>query len=312
MIEPAFKMALPNLVIAGAPKCGTSSLFGWLADHPQVCGARSKETFYLMDPGHPISRPEGTWHQHGLDGYRRWFDGQDRPGARVWLEATTHYLYQETAPRVLAALDPVPDIVFVLRRPADRVYSSFQYTRNNLAALRPDTTLAEYLALDADDSGNIVSGPRWRGSIPLWRSEVDLSCYARHLERWARLFPREKLHIVLLEDLTRDPRGTLQSLARSVGIDEGFYAEYPFVRRNESYQVRSHRLHELGWQISRRLPRMRLRTYLRDAYLRLATRKPSGLRDDDAAVLRDLDAFFVPHNERLAREFGVDLRAWER
>jgi hypothetical protein len=49
-------MSLPNLVIAGAPKCGTSSLFYWLADHPQACGSTVKETFYLMDEEHPLRR----------------------------------------------------------------------------------------------------------------------------------------------------------------------------------------------------------------------------------------------------------------
>jgi hypothetical protein len=66
-------MPLPNLIIGGAPKCGTSSLFQWLADHPEVCGSRVKEIFYLMDRDHPLLKAESNFHNHGLCGYESYF-----------------------------------------------------------------------------------------------------------------------------------------------------------------------------------------------------------------------------------------------
>src|SRR5689334_10681741 len=86
------RLTLPNLVIAGAPKCGTSSLYRWLADHPQAFGSAPKETFYLMDEGHPLLRKGSNFHTRGLAGYAEFFDGRNEE-ARVIFEATTHYLY---------------------------------------------------------------------------------------------------------------------------------------------------------------------------------------------------------------------------
>src|SRR5262249_17888741 len=125
-------MSLPNLIIAGAPKCGTGSLFKWLSDHPQVCGSRVKETFYLMDRGHPLLKYDSNFYTHGLDGYKAYFTHCNNC-RKIIVEATTHYIYQKTALEVLSCLETKPQIIFVLRKPSSRVYSSYQYTKNNLA-----------------------------------------------------------------------------------------------------------------------------------------------------------------------------------
>ena len=110
-------MTLPNLVIAGAPKCGTTSLFRWLADHPQVATSNVKETFFLMDRGHSMARKESNYHQHGLAAYESFF-ATCPADCSIVLEATTHYLYQETALDVLSTLPSEPQIIFVLRERA--------------------------------------------------------------------------------------------------------------------------------------------------------------------------------------------------
>src|SRR5881394_1202704 len=66
-------LCLPNAVIGGAPKCGTSSAFTWLLQHPQVCGSKPKETCYLLDADDPLCQPDANWHTHGLEGYAAYF-----------------------------------------------------------------------------------------------------------------------------------------------------------------------------------------------------------------------------------------------
>ncbi|MCP5333794.1 MAG: hypothetical protein H7A13_10650, partial [Pseudomonadales bacterium] len=51
---------LPNLIIAGAPKCGTTSLFDYLVQHPQVGGSSVKETCYVMDRGYPLFKAQSN------------------------------------------------------------------------------------------------------------------------------------------------------------------------------------------------------------------------------------------------------------
>lgn len=302
-------MTLPALVVAGAPKCGTSSFFTWLADHPQVCGSTVKEPFYLMDEDHPLARPEANYHRQGLDGYRAFFAPCGEPGVRA-AEGTTHYYYQETARRVLADLSPQPHVVFLLRSPAERIYSSFQYTRNNLSLIRAGTSFAEFLAIGSPGGDRVLADPHARPSLRLWSREVELSRYVEHLRPWTELFPREKLHVYLFEDLQRDPRALMRRAAADVGLDPAFYEAYAFPRRNESYAVRSQALQRFARRFARVLPGKGLRTALRGRYLRAMTRPQPPRTDEDRRLLAELADEFAPWNEQLAREFSVDLSAW--
>lgn len=309
-------MPLPDLVIAGAPKCGTSSLFRWLAAHPSVLGSTVKETNFLLDPGHPLLDPARNVHDHGLAAYASFFPGPDTladGGSRpLLLEGTTHYLYQRTAPRVLAGLERPPQVIFLLREPAERVYSSYRYTRNNLGVLRPQATFRDFVRLGEGGDVHAVTDPRWGGKVDIWRNDVAYSRYHEHLARWARVFPRERMHVLLAEELWRDPRALLCRLAAAVGIDPSFYDTFAFSRHNESYRVRSPALHRLARRAGAVLPRGGvLRGMLKKGYFGvLASGRPERT-DDDAAALRELRASYAPHNRRLADEWGLDLGAWE-
>jgi hypothetical protein len=132
---PVSAPALPNLVLAGVPKAGTSSLFALLATHPAICGSAPKETFYFVDADNPLRRPEANYQQHGLERYT--FFAHRSPRNSFLLEGTTHYLYQQTALNFFAQLQPQPHVVVILRKPSARILSSFRYTQNNLARLDP-------------------------------------------------------------------------------------------------------------------------------------------------------------------------------
>ena len=78
---------LPNWIIIGVPKASTSSLFRWLADHPQAAGSTQKETYYFVDPGTHMFRPECNIRDHGIAGYEGHF-AQCDAAAKVVVEAT--------------------------------------------------------------------------------------------------------------------------------------------------------------------------------------------------------------------------------
>lgn len=304
-------MRLPDLVIAGAPKCGTSSLFRWLAAHPRVRGSSVKETNFLLDRGHPLLDPARNVHDQGLAGYASFFPDADEDSRPLLMEGTTHYLYAQTAPRVLGSLDSPPHVVFLLREPAERVYSSFRYTRNNLGVLRPEATFRDFVALGEGGDVRAVTDPRWGGKVEIWRSDVAYGRYAEHLARWAQVFPRERMHVFLAEDLWRDPRALLRRLAQRVGIDPAFYDGFAFARHNESYRVKNATLHRLARRAGAVLPRGMLHAVLRRGYMGVLANGRPERTDDDAAALRELRAAYAPHNARLAREWGLDLGAWD-
>ena len=296
-------MPLPNAVIIGAPKCGTTSLFAWLSAHPEVGGATVKETFYLMDQTSCEFQPHANVHQHGLERYAACF--RSHRHHKVVLEATSGYLYQETARRVLADLPTAPRLIVVLRQPAHRLYSTYQYFPHHKAALDPQLSFTTFVEMVR------------RGAAELHGNEflydaIRHSQYVDYLERWRDACGAARLHLILFERLCQEPQVTMQRLAAWLHIDPVFYQDYTFQQFNESYRVKHHAIHKLIRRVVLPLAPPRLgRDFLRRLYVRLngdATRVTKTAQDN--ATLAQLETYFRPFNERLARAFGVDLTPW--
>ncbi len=303
-------MTLPNLVIAGAPKCGTSSLFNWLAGHPEACGSSVKETFYLMDEGHPLRRPNLNYQQHGLAGYEAYFKDCS-PGHRVMFEATTHYLYQQTALRVLSQLKPLPQIVFLLRKPSARVYSSFQYSKNNLANVGRDVSFARFISEVRSTPDSRLLDEYGGESAYVLKRDIAYSRYVDYISQWTERFGRRHITVLLFEDLKRDPRRFMQRLASRLGIDPAFYESYEFAVKNETVSIRNPSLHRKARKLHAVIPGGRVKKILKGAYLKAQSQgSGNGATPEDRESLKQLDRDFAPFNQKLAQELGLDLSAW--
>lgn len=298
---PTNSLRYPNLLIIGAPRCGTTSLHDWLIAHPRIDGAARKETFYLMDRGSFDFDRRHNVHDHGLAGYARLFSRCT--GADVRIESTTGYLYQQTALEVLGRLPGDPRFVVVLREPAARVLSTFHYYRGHKAQLPREFTFGRFV--EAIDSGDArVRGNEFLGAA------IEHSRYAHHLARWRERVGAQRLRIVLFEDLRRDARALVPDLARWCGVDPAFYDSYDWPHRNESYEVRFPLLHAAVMKTVLPLVRSeRVKRGLRAAYVRL-NGSASRCSEDERVVLAELRERFADDNARLAREWGLDLTAW--
>lgn len=297
---------LPNAVLAGAPKSGTSSLFRWLADHPEVCGSSVKETRFLLDPDDCLFQKNSNVHEHGLSGYERYFDGCDYGLAKVVLEATPAYLYQLTAPDVLSTLDTQPELLFVFRRPSERAYSQFRYLQGR-ARIDPRLDFRRFVELVREEDPRIPTHGHANFALAFGR-------YSDYLPAWLERFPLERFHFFLFEDLRHDPRSFVKAVAVRLGLEPSFYDDYAPPTENRSSRVRSTWLHRArrraGRHVSRRT-RERVKSVTAGAYS-LVNVESSGSRrtSDEADVLAELDAEFEPFNERLAELTGLDLTAW--
>lgn len=298
---------LPNVVIAGAPKCGTTSLFAWLAAHPEVCGSSVKEPCYLLDRDDPLFKVKSNFADHGLDGYRSYFDGCRGTGAKVVLEATPVYIYQRTAPEVLAGFDPVPQIVFLFRRPSERVYSHFTFLRNSHARIDSDMGFGDFVQLVSTADERV---PKYGHA----KDVIAHSRYVEHLPAWLERFPATHVHYFLFEDLRRDQRGFARMVAERLGIDPSFYDSYTFPRKNRTIRIRNQWVHRARRGIGARLPattRKRLKAATAGAYALVnVDRSPIRRTSEEEQVLAELDEEFEPYNHRLAEVTGLDLSAW--
>lgn len=302
-----------DFAIVGAPKAGTSSLYTWLNAHPQIQGSEPKETFFFMDDSHPLTarnraRGEVTVREVGLEGYERFFP--DPTNGRLRFEATTHHFYQETALMYFKAMTPPPLIVFVLRRPSDRIRSSFQFTQENLGMISRELTFDAYVdyLLDGKHS-NLDQYYLNPSSLHIAKCELELSRYVEWLERWETAVGNERLEIVLFEELKRSPRAVTGRLASRLGVDEAFWDGYDFNARNRSIWVRYQGLHRLARHWVRFLPVGTVKSALKRLYFRVQSRTATNIDTTSRGIAR-LDSYFAPWNRKMAKRFGLDLKAW--
>lgn len=299
-------MSYPNVVLAGAPKCGTTSVFEFLADHPDVCPSSVKETYFLIDEDYALYKPGCNVATQGLEGYSQFFTDCEGSAAKVYLEATPDYLYQDTPLKYLPELDPVPHVVFILRKPAERVYSMFQFARNNMAVIDAHMTFADFL----DNVRNPASGVL--KDRPLLRGAMAQSRYVRFIERWLQVLGRDRIHVFLFEDLVRDPRDFMKTLCEVLDLNPAFYEDYGSEKRNVTRKVRVQFLHRLKRHLRKLGSGVPGRRLASELYRHLNAAPASNTRsNEDTRLIEALGSEFIDDNRRLTQLLGIDLTCWQ-
>ena len=276
----------PNLVVAGAPKCGTSSLYFWLAAHPEVAASREKETFFWA-PDVNRFNTRCNHIQHGPEAYASLF--AHTAGAKVRFEATAPYIYYSEAWTGLSRLPEKPLVLFVLREPAARTQSQYLFELHRTK--RISATFSDYLK----DPHILNHGH-----------------YMRYLADWEANLGRDHLIIWQFEKVMHDPRSAMKSLAAQLGIDPGFYDDFDFAVRNETVAIRSKRLHRLGLRLQSMIP-LAVQDALLPIYLKLnGAGRPKASAELKAQTVA-LKSEFVASNRELARSFpeSIDLELWK-
>jgi hypothetical protein len=228
-------MTLPNLLIVGAEKCGTTALFAQLGAHPQVFMAVQKEPSYFLasDPLFVSQKMPGGEHPYvrTLAEYEALFDGTQSYVVRG--EASPCYLYSKVAPAKIHEAVPDAKIVIMLRNPAERAYSQFLY--NVRQGWEPEgQTFESALALEDE---RVAANEMWAFHY------VRRSRYCEQVRRYAELFG-DRVRVWLYDDYSRDPAGVLSELQVWLGIERGLPADL-HERHNPTSLHRSSLVHRL-------------------------------------------------------------------
>lgn len=207
-------MILPNFIVIGAAKAGTTALYWYLADHPQVFMSRLKETNYfafgLDAEGRLLySDPQQqSFPVKSLGEYQRLFE--DAGGAVAIGEASPIYLECPQAPARIRELIPASRIVCSLRHPVDRAYSAYlTYLRSHGRRLDPRRDL------NAD--------AEWARPDSHW---MRIGRYHEQLSRYFDAFPRDHIHTFLFDDLKANPLRVMQDLYRFLLVDPSFVPDF--------------------------------------------------------------------------------------
>ncbi|MGJ3230764.1 MAG: sulfotransferase family protein [Oceanicaulis sp.] len=292
---------VPTAVIVGFPKCGTSSLFDWLASHPDIGGSTPKETYFFVDPGTHMYNSKAHA-ANGLSGYREFFTAEAaaRP---VRLEATPSYVYSRTALELLPDLNPDMRFIFLVREPARQIYSLYQYFKNNWDWIATDMSFKTFLEHSRNGSH------AFKGN-ELAVHALENARYVDHLDRWRARVGRERMTILVMEEFMRDPVTGLHGLCTTLGVDPSFFDDFDFRSSNETYQVRRAWLQRFNIGVRSRLPKGLFYRGLRSVYRKLNTARPAGPDAAEADAVATLRQAYGAHNDALAERYGLDLSSW--
>jgi len=294
-------------LILGSAKCGTTSLYAYVDQHPDV---------FFSDPKEPIFFE--AHFDRGMDYYwETYFKGWR--GQPVVGEARTHNLVLPfVAERIRQGL-PDARLIAILRDPVDRAYSEWWH-RVSLGF----ETLSFEEAIEANeqriDAGMTFDGPEgaaaWYRGLQNKRDAktryglyLEQGYYARHIERFRALFPAPQLKILFFEDLSRDPEAVTREVWDFIGVD----AQHRLADPDPRNVARSRKRSPLAQRVRALRPRM-LRDVVPEPLLRPfraflsgrpAARPP--LRPETARALRE---HFAPHNEALVPLVGRSLSHW--
>jgi hypothetical protein len=212
---------LPDFLLVGAPKAGTTALHAALAEHPQLFLSPVKEPKYYLcgDSPPPAYRGPGDAHsnQEWIWQRQRYLDlFQDAGEGRLAGESTPFYLYHRDARRRIAADVPRAKLVAVLRDPVDRAYSNWMHLWAD--GLEPCADVVEACAREARrvDAG-------W---APFWHYR-GLGMYGRQLADLFEHIPREQVLVLRYRALVDDPHTALNRVARFLGVAEDVVTEIP-------------------------------------------------------------------------------------
>jgi hypothetical protein len=298
------------LLLIGAPKCGTSSLFNWLSQAPSIDATAPKETYNLIDSSHPLSKDLKATPAGITAEITKCLN--DLPPGKLWhMEGTTHNYYQELALQVSANLLPNVKTIFVMRRPADRILSSFLYTQNNLSRLSRKLDFDSYcrMLLNAETS-EIEKHIQHSASRYVLTRELHLTNYPLHLQRWRNTLGEEKIMVVVAERLFRSTCSEMRRIAEFLHLPSDTFAQGSLLRRNETKRITFQRFHRLAIALGRLIPETTLRREFKRLYFAAQGTGGRGKTENYKASLQELDEYFSPQVKELKLMLKDELPEW--
>jgi len=210
----AGQRCLPDFIIIGAQKCGTTSLFHYLAQHPQLVPSWRKEVHYF-DGGL----------QEGKDNYVRgpgWYRSNFplraalAAGQQVF-EASPLYIFHPLAAERMAGMLPGVRLVLMLRNPSERAVSHYFHQQRKG---REKLSLAEALA--REDERLALAGDQWNHPNFRHYSYKRRGHYAEQIQRYLDHFPRDSLLVISSERFFAEPRESLARVFDFLAVDNSF------------------------------------------------------------------------------------------
>jgi hypothetical protein len=256
---------LPDFIIVGAQKAGTTSLYRYLVSHPEIFGPRKKEINYF-DSNYHLGQ---TWYRSHfpLVATRKL---ARRCGFQVIAgEASPEYASHPSVPERVSSVVPAARLIFLLRNPVDRAFSHYHHAiRHGWEQLSFKEAIAREGERLAGEHERMRNDENYWSEAERRYSYLSRGLYYEQLLSWLRFFPRDQLLVLLSENLFSSPRNTFLQVVDAIGARPWSPRTFPALNEGSYAET---------------------------------------IEDSTRQEVQD---YFAPHNDRLARTFGLDLAAW--
>ncbi|GAB4527109.1 MAG: sulfotransferase [Pleurocapsa sp.] len=230
-------MTLPNFLIIGAAKAGTTALHEYLQQHPQIYLTPTKETNFFAFAGQEINfRGPGDealkdFSITDLSSYEAQFEGVTTEIAIG--EACPSYLYYPQAATKINQYIPDARLIVILRDPVERAYANF------LHIVRDDREPCRDFASALQDEGRRIA-ENWEW---FWHY-IQVGYYGKQLQRYYEIFAPSQIKVYLYEDLKEKPIALLQDIFSFLQVDNTFVPDMA-LRPNKSGMPKNKLLHQI-------------------------------------------------------------------
>jgi Sulfotransferase domain len=231
-MNPLVNMAMPDFLIIGTMKGGTTSLYHYLLAHPQIAAATRKEIHFF----------DNNFHR-GIAWYRAQFPAliqcdmaETRQSQRVLTgESSPYYLFHPLAPARAALVVPKAKLIVLLRNPVDRAYSHYnQQVRKGRETLSFEDALAQEETRTRDEGQRLATDPHYYSLNYPRYSYLARGIYVDQLQRWMNYFPQEQFFIIKSEDFYATPERKLKEIFLFLGLPDGVYVQREYKQLNSS------------------------------------------------------------------------------
>ena len=285
-------------MIAGIVKGGTTSLYSYLSEHPDICCSSVKETCYfsMYRYGQLDSRYEGS-----DDPFKQFQGYFSHCGQQKYvMEATPGYFEggASVANKIKKTLGENTKILIVLRNPVDRLVSFWKYKKSMLQ-LESDLTLESYLevcqAMSYEERVKQENDRYWG---------IDGGYYANYIEEWFEVFD-SSLKVLFFDDLKQDSKGFLEETCQWLELDNSFINTLDLNVQNKSVSYKNAGLQRLALLINEKAEKFwranqGIKNFLRTVYYSLNGEPHQGGVKPE--TLDQVQAIYQPYNQRLAKQ----------
>jgi len=274
---------LPNFLIIGSQKAGTTTLYHYLAKHSDIFMSQTKEiNFFFRD----------DYYRKGLPWYEQHFNNWQQQSAVG--EASPGYIVSPQAAERIKSSLPQVKLILTVREPVGRAYSQYWHSRRNLS---------EHRSFKEVTSEKVSS--QWLSSE---RGYFSRGAYSKYLSHYWQWFSKEDILVIPFEELIKEPKQMLGSICRFLNISISGFTENDMIPTvHNPSQIPQNPMYTLLFM------NPKLLKYCPHLIRRLAKKGKKTKYDYppmDSEIRESLNQFYKPYNDELRELTGLSLENW--